>query len=66
VIVGGVLLAAAAVFHVCMPAMAPKSNAPATMMRTLGQAAGIVGGLRIATIIVGIIGGNERRCGAKT
>jgi hypothetical protein len=56
VIVGSVLLFAAAGFFLYMLSIASRSNDPAALMQTVGQVAGAVGGLSIAMIIVGLIG----------
>jgi len=56
VIVGTVLLFAAAGFFLYMLTIASRSNDPAAMMQTVGQVAGAVGGLSLAMIIVGLIG----------
>ena len=39
-----------------MMGMAPKSNDPVTMMRTVGQVSGAVGAISIVMIIFGLIG----------
>jgi hypothetical protein len=56
IVVGMVLLAAAGMFFLAMLGMAPKSNDPVTLMRTVGQVSGAVSGLSIVMIIVGLIG----------
>jgi len=56
IIVGVGLLGAAGLFFLAMMGMVPKSNAPAALMRTVGQVSGVVGGISIAMIIVGLIG----------
>ncbi|HKD23235.1 MAG TPA: hypothetical protein VKB71_14560 [Rhizomicrobium sp.] len=57
IIVGLVLLAVAVGFFLFAQAdMAPKSNDPVTMMRTVGQVSGGVGGISIVMIIFGLIG----------
>jgi hypothetical protein len=43
-------------FYFFMLSIAPKSNDPATMMRTVGQVSGVVGGISVVMIIVGLIG----------
>ena len=55
VIVGAVLLGLAALFFFGMSTIAPKSNDPAAMMRTVGQVAGVVGSLGIVMIVFGLI-----------
>jgi hypothetical protein len=55
VIAGAVLLGLAALFFFGMLTIAPKSNDPAAMMRTVGQVAGAVGGLGIVMIVFGLI-----------
>ena len=55
--VGIVLLVLAAGFFLfATTAMAPKSNDPTEMMRTVGQVSGAVGGISIVMIIFGLIG----------
>jgi len=56
VIVGTVLIFAAAGFFLYMLSIASKSNDPAAMMQTVGEVVGVVGGLSLAMIIVGLIG----------
>jgi hypothetical protein len=56
VIVGFVLIVMAIAFYFFMLSIAYKSNDPATMMRTVGQVSGVVGGISVAMIIVGLIG----------
>jgi len=51
-----VLIALAIAFFFGMETMAVKSNDPVAMMRTVGQAAGVVSGLSLAMIAVGLIG----------
>jgi hypothetical protein len=55
VIVGAVLMVLAALFFFGMLTVAPKSNDPAAMMRTVGQVSGVVGSLGIVMIIFGLI-----------
>jgi hypothetical protein len=55
VIVGAILLGLAALFFCGMLTIAPKSNDPAEMTRTVGQVAGVVGALGIIMIILGLI-----------
>lgn len=56
VTVGVVLIVLAIGFFFGMEIMAIKSNDPVALMRTVGQAAGFVGGLSLAMIAVGLIG----------
>ena len=56
VIVGLVLLVIALGFFFFMMSMAPKSNDPAALMRTVGTVAGAVGGISLVMIIIGLIG----------
>jgi hypothetical protein len=56
IIVGCVLLVLAVGFFIAMMGMAPKSNDPVTMMRTVGQVSGAVGAISIVMIIFGLIG----------
>ena len=56
VIVGVVLIVAAAGFFFWMSGMAPKSNDPVAMMQTVGEVSGAVAGLSVVLIIFGLIG----------
>jgi hypothetical protein len=56
VIVGLVLILLAVAFFVGMSTIAPKSNDPAALMRTVGEVAGAVAGLSLVMIIFGLIG----------
>ena len=56
VIVGGVLIVLAAGFFLVMLGMASKSNDPKTMLQTVGEVSGVVGGIALAMIVVGLIG----------
>jgi uncharacterized protein YpmB len=56
IIVGLILIVAAAGFFVFMMGMAPKSNDPKAMLETVGQASGVVGGIAVVMIIFGLIG----------
>jgi hypothetical protein len=55
VMTGAVLLGLAVLFFLGMLTIAPKSNDPAEMMRTVGQVAGVVGALGVVMIIFGLI-----------
>jgi len=56
VVVGVVLIVMALAFYFYMFSIASKSNDPVALMQTVGQVAGVVGGLSIAMIIIGLIG----------
>jgi hypothetical protein len=56
VAVGVLLLALAILFFLAMRDMAPWSNDPTTLMRTIGQVSGAVGGISIVMIVFGLIG----------
>jgi TRAP-type mannitol/chloroaromatic compound transport system permease large subunit len=56
VIVGGVLIILALGFFLFMLGLAPQSNDPKTMLETVGQVCGAVGGIAIAMIVAGLIG----------
>ena len=56
VIVGLVLIILALGFYLFMLSIAPKSNNPAELMKTVGTVVGVVGGLSLAMIITGLIG----------
>jgi len=55
VVVGVVLIVMALAFYFYMLSIASKSNDPVALMQTVGQVAGVVGGLSIAMIIIGLI-----------
>ncbi len=50
------MIVLAAGFFLYMLTIAPRSNDPVSMMRTVGEASGAVGGLGVAMMIVGLIG----------
>ena len=55
------LLVFAVAFFLVMLTMAPRSNDPVELMRTVGAVSGAVGGLAIAMMVVGMLrktGGN--------
>jgi hypothetical protein len=54
--VGIVLIVLAAGFFLVMMGMAPKSNDPKSMMETVGQVSGAVGGIAVVMVIFGFIG----------
>lgn len=56
VIVGFVLILIAVAFYFFMLSIASKSNDPAALMQTVGEVAGVVGGLSFVMIIIGLIG----------
>lgn len=56
VITGAVLLVCAIGFFLFMAGIAGKSTDPAEMMKTVGEAAGVVGGIALVMIVVGLIG----------
>ena len=56
VVVGVVLIVMALAFYFYMLSIASKSNDPVALMQTVGQVAGVVGGLSITMIIIGLIG----------
>jgi uncharacterized protein YpmB len=56
VIVGSVLIIIAVAFYFFMLSIASKSNNPAALMQTVGEVAGVVGGLSLVMIIIGLIG----------
>ena len=56
-VTGGIFLIVLAIaFFFGMEMLTGKSNDPVAMMRTVGQVAGVVGGLSLAMIAVGLIG----------
>ena len=55
-IVGLILIIGAVAFFLGMETMAPKSNDPVAMMRTVGQVAGVGGGVGLAMLAVGLVG----------
>jgi cytochrome c-type biogenesis protein CcmE len=56
IIVGLVLVVAAGGFFLVMMGMAPKSNDPVSMMRTVGELSGAVAGIGLVMAIVGLVG----------
>ena len=56
VIFGGLLLILAMGFFFFMMTIAPTSNDPVKLMKTVGSASGTVGGVSIVLIILGLIG----------
>ena len=56
VIVGFILAVIAVAFYFYMLSIAPKSNDPVALMKTVGTVTGVVCGLSLAMIIVGLIG----------
>ena len=56
VTVGSVLIILAVLFFFFMLSMAPKSNDPVALMRTVGTVSGVVGGLGFVMIVIGLIG----------
>ncbi len=56
VITGIVLAILAAGFFLFMLSMAPKSNDPATMMRTVGQVSGVAGAIGVLLVVLGLVG----------
>ncbi len=56
IIVGSVLLVLAIGFFLYMMTLAPQSNDPRAMMQTVGEAAGVVGGISVVMILFGLIG----------
>jgi asparagine N-glycosylation enzyme membrane subunit Stt3 len=55
-LVGVVLFVIAIVFFLFMLAIAPRSNDPVELLRTVGMVSGTVGGLAIAMTIGGLVG----------
>jgi len=56
IIVGLVLIVAAAGFFLFMMGMAPRSNDPKAMMETVGEVSGAVGGIAVVMVVFGLIG----------
>lgn len=56
VIAGFVLLALAIGFFVFMTSLTSVSTDPAEMMKVVGNASGVTGGISLAMIIIGLIG----------
>lgn len=56
VIVGAILVVAAAGFFLFFMGMAPKSNDPVELMKTVGQVSGVVGFIGLAMAVYGFIG----------
>ena len=59
IIVGFVLILVVLAFYFYMLSIAPRSNNPAELMRTVGQVGGAVGGIGVAMMIFGLIGKKE-------
>jgi hypothetical protein len=56
VVTGAVLIGLAAAFFLwSLLMLAPKSNDPAGLMRTVGQVCGAVGGIAIVMVLVGLV-----------
>ena len=56
VTVGAVLFALAVAFFFFMLSIAPRSNDPVELLRTVGMVSGVVGGLAIAMVVGGMVG----------
>jgi predicted permease len=56
VMVGMVMLAAAAAFFLGMQTTAPKSTDPVALMRIVGQVSGVVGALGLVMLGYGLVG----------
>ena len=55
-LVGSALLLMAVAFFFLMLSIAPRSNDPAGVLRTVGMVSGVVGGLALAMIVGGLVG----------
>ncbi len=55
-IVGLVLVVAALAFFLGMQTLAPRSNDPVELMRTVGQVSGVVGAIGVLMLVFGLIG----------
>ncbi len=56
VIVGVVMIAMAVAFFAGMLSLAPQSNDPVAVMRTVGQVSGVVAAIGLAIMLFGLIG----------
>jgi hypothetical protein len=56
IVVGTVLLVLAVLFFLSMRDMTLWSNDPVTLMRTVGEVSGAVGGLSLVMIVFGLVG----------
>jgi hypothetical protein len=56
VIVGAVLIVLAAGFFLYFLSIAGSSNDPKTLMQTVGEASGVVGGIAVVMVLFGLIG----------
>jgi hypothetical protein len=56
VLVGLIMMVAAAGFFLEMGAMAPRSNDPVALMRTVGEVSGVVGALGLVLALLGLRG----------
>jgi hypothetical protein len=54
--VGTVLIVLSMAFFVAMMGLAPRSNDPVSLMRTVGEVVGVVAGISLAMIAVGLVG----------
>ncbi len=54
--VGAVLIVLATALFLGMLSVAPRSSDPVAMMRAVGDAAGVIGGVSLAMIVFGLIG----------
>ena len=53
---GAVLIAAAIVFFLYMTGIASRSNDPKALMETVGQIAGVAGGIGVVMLVLGVPG----------
>jgi hypothetical protein len=56
IVVGAVLLAAAAGFFLYMLSIQHRSNDPAAMMQTVGMVSGGIAGLALIMLVLGLLG----------
>jgi hypothetical protein len=56
IVTGLGLVVLAAIFFFIMLGMAPKSNDPAELMRTVGEVSGVVGGIGVVMALLGLVG----------
>ena len=53
---GCLLILLVVAFFTFMLSIAPRSNDPAGLLRTVGTVSGVVGGLAIAMVVIGFVG----------
>ncbi len=65
IVVGAVLIVAAAGFFLWMMTLAPQSDDPVKLMRIVGETSGVVAGIAAVLIVVGFVGTKKPAGGAQ-